>query len=179
MHILIGADHVLLVVCIAFGAGSARRLALRVTAFTLGHTVTLAAATLGFIPNAPWFIPGVETAIALTVLYAAVASLRQWREAIAILFAIGLLHGLGFAFVLQDLMGIDQLALAGALMAFTLGIELGQLGILAVALVLSAGLARTSALAESWMRHGALVTFALIAAFWSVERGISTLQSLG
>lgn len=179
VHILIGADHVLLVVCIALGAGSARRLAYRVTAFTLGHAATLAAATLGFSPNAAWFIPGVETAIALTVLYAALAAWRRWPEGLAVLFAIGLLHGLGFAFVLDDLMGVDRAALAGVLAAFTLGLEIGQLAILALTIAVSFALARVSIRVETWARHGTLLTFAAIALFWSVTRGLSTVQSLG
>ena len=71
LHIVQGPDHVLLVACIALGAGLAPRLIGLVTAFTLGHAVTLAASFLGHVPRVPWFVPAVEAAIAATVLYAA------------------------------------------------------------------------------------------------------------
>lgn len=178
IHILIGADHVLLVVCIALGVGSARQLALRVSAFTLGHAVTLAIATLGYVPAAPWFIPSVETAIALTVLYTALAAWRHWPEALTVLFAIGLLHGLGFAFVLDDMLDADRVTLVNALAAFTLGIEVGQLAILTATIAISVGLARVSNRAETRARYLMLLAVAATATYWTVSRAIGTLEAV-
>jgi hypothetical protein len=123
VHILDGLDHVLLVVCLALGAvgrsglvvqATVARLAWLVTAFTVGHSVTLVASVLGATPSWPWFVPAVEAAIAATVLLAAVSALAGWTTrpgsvtgTTAAVAAIGLLHGLGFSFVLGEIFGRD------------------------------------------------------------------------
>lgn len=173
LHIVIGADHVLLVVCIALGAGTFRHLVALVTAFTLGHAVTLVTAFLGYVPQAPWFIPTVEAAIAVTVLYAALAAWWRRIEAVWVFGAIGLLHGLGFSFVLSEILGPSSPALHLSLASFTLGIELGQVAILMTAVGLMAGLSLVSARATSWTRSGILLSCVVIAAVWTVERGVA------
>lgn len=170
LHIIEGPDHVLLVVCIALGAGLAPRLIWLVTAFTAGHAVTLATSFLGHVPSAPWFIPAVEAAIAATVLYAAWAAWRGQLEAAWVMSAVGLLHGLGFSFVLSEILGRDAAGVVPALAAFTLGIELGQVAILAATLAAARLLALVSLRAEHVARAAALGGIAAVAAFWTVER---------
>jgi HupE / UreJ protein len=138
-----------------------------VTAFTIAHSVTLALATLGMVT-----LPSrlVESAIALSVAAAALNNLRpvvrgrRWMVA----FAFGLVHGLGFATVLQDL-GLPRGSLALALVAFNLGVELGQLAIVAAFLPL-AFLLRETAFYRRGVVVGGSALVALIATLWLVER---------
>ncbi|WP_238152123.1 HupE/UreJ family protein [Microbulbifer sp. A4B17] len=125
-HILFGVDHLLFVLALILLKQSLRQLIGTITAFTIAHSITLAAAVLGYIhlPSAP-----VEAIIALSILLAARESVRQRhgvfsltsRYPWAIAFAFGLLHGLGFAGVLGEI-GLPQ-----ALLTFNLGVEVGQL----------------------------------------------------
>lgn len=130
-HILFGIDHLLFVLTLLFLVGNWRRLIGTVTAFTLAHSLTLAAATLGWIrvPQAP-----VEAVIALSIVFVAVEIVhaRQGRAGLAarlpwvVAFVFGLLHGLGFAAALRDI-GLPQHAIPLALAFFNVGVELGQL----------------------------------------------------
>jgi hydrogenase/urease accessory protein HupE len=145
-HILLGADHLLFVLSLLLIVRGWRRLALTVTAFTVGHTLTLAAATLGALS-----LPGppVEAAIALSIAFAAAEALRARRGepsltaqlpwAVALFF--GLLHGLGFAGALREI-GLPQGAVLPALLFFNLGVELGQLLFVALVVGLGWGLRR-------------------------------------
>jgi hypothetical protein len=170
MHILQGIDHVFLVVCLALGVGARSRLLWIVTAFTLGHSATLIATFLGATPSWPWFIPAVETAIAATVLYAAVAALRRQMDSIAVIAGVGLLHGLGFSFVLGEILGRDAPNLIPALASFNVGIEFGQLAVITATLAVMAVLTRLSAGATPVLRNAALAGIAGMSAWWIVER---------
>src|SRR5262249_55913678 len=75
LHILQGTDHVLFVVCLTIGAVGLTNLLWRATGFTLGHTVTLTAGSFGLVPAAPWFVPAIEVAIALSIIYAGLVAL--------------------------------------------------------------------------------------------------------
>ncbi len=170
IHILVGLDHVLLVVCFALAIGLVQRLIWVVTAFTLGHSVTLVATVLGATPTWPWFISAVETAIAATVLY---ASITAWRHRLGptwIMAGIGLLHGLGFSFVLGDILGEDAPDLVSALAAFNAGVEIGQMAILAATIAVTWAIAQMSAKALVFARHATLAGVATVAAYWVVER---------
>jgi hypothetical protein len=139
-HILLGIDHLLFVLALLFLVGSWRRLIGTVTAFTLAHSLTLAAATLGWIrvPPAP-----VEAVIALSIVFVAVEILhaRQGRAGLAtrlpwvVAFVFGLLHGLGFASALREI-GLPEHAIPLALAFFNVGVELGQLLFIAAVFVL-------------------------------------------
>ncbi len=138
-----------------------------VTAFTVAHSITLSLATLGYVT-----LPSraVESAIAASVVLAALNNVfpmfqgRRW----AVAFAFGLIHGFGFASVLADL-GLPQAALALALVGFNIGVEIGQLAIVAVFLPLTFALRRTSFYRQGVRVVGSLLIAAL-AAVWLTER---------
>lgn len=128
-HILAGVDHVLFVLCLIIGASGLRPLIYRVSGFTIGHTITLVAGFFGFVPSGAWFIPTVELGIALSIVYAAIIAMAD-RAHVSTFFvttAIGLLHGLGFSFVLHELLKVDSPNLWVSLISFNIGVEIGQL----------------------------------------------------
>ena len=135
-HIVpMGLDHILFVLGLFFLSTRLRPLIWQVTAFTAAHTITLALAALGYV-NVPGSV--VEPIIAASIVYVAVENifsrgLNPWRP--AIIFAFGLLHGLGFASVLGEY-GIPESAFIPALLGFNLGVEVGQLLVIALAFVL-------------------------------------------
>ena len=138
-----------------------------VTAFTVAHSITLSLATLGFVSlPSRW----VESAIAASVVLAALNNVwpvfhgRRWTVA----FAFGLIHGFGFASVLADL-GLPREALALALVGFNLGVEAGQLAIVAVFLPLAFALRRSAFYRRAVMIGGSLL-IATLAGIWLVER---------
>jgi hydrogenase/urease accessory protein HupE len=130
-HILKGVDHLLFVFALLLIVNSTRRLVITITAFTLAHSITLGAATLGFVyvPQQP-----VEAVIALSILFLAVEIVHgqkgrpgyaaRWPWMVAFIF--GLLHGFGFAGALAEI-GLPQQAIPVALVFFNIGVELGQL----------------------------------------------------
>lgn len=129
-----GLDHILFVLGLFFLSTNFRALLWQVTAFTLAHTITLALAALGYVT-----VPGsiVEPLIALSIVYVAVENLyttglSRWRP--FIIFGFGLLHGLGFASVLAEF-GLPDSAFVPALIGFNVGVELGQLAVIAVAFI--------------------------------------------
>ncbi len=127
-HILIGLDHLLFVACLMFIAGSLRRIVITATGFTLAHSVTLVLSALDLVrvPIAP-----VETLIAFSILFLAVEIARDCRETLTfrrpvlVSTSFGLLHGFGFASVLQDI-GLPQTEVVTGLLFFNVGVELGQ-----------------------------------------------------
>lgn len=184
-HIFAGPDHVcfvlalLLVVVIARGEGGGWRrrrpaAALRstaaiVTAFTIAHSLTLAAASLGWLR-----LPGrlVESVIAASILYTVIENVVRpdARHRFAMTFGFGLVHGLGFASVLEERLPPDNVL--APLLGFNLGVELGQLAIVAVALPVFAGLAMVlgSDRYRRFILAGAAVPLGLIATKWLIER---------
>ncbi len=149
-----------------------------VTAFTIAHSITLSLAALGVI-NLPSRLT--ESAIAASVVLAALNNVRPMVYAgrWIIAFAFGLIHGFGFASVLTDL-GLPQGSLLLALVAFNLGVELGQLAIVAVFLPIAYALCETAFYRRFIMTGGSLIV-ATIAAIWLAERlfNISLLPQLG
>jgi hypothetical protein len=153
VHILEGIDHVLFLLCLVIPARSIRSLIPAVTAFTIAHSITLICSAFGVIPTAAWFAPLIETLIALSVFYMACENIlgmkmqRRWL----IVFAFGLIHGFGFSFILADRMQFAGDHLVGALLAFNIGVELGQLVVLMVAAPILIWLFR-------WIKQNADVT---------------------
>jgi hydrogenase/urease accessory protein HupE len=139
-HILFGIDHLLFVFCLVLLVRDTRKLLLTVTAFTVAHSITLTAATLGIVrvPAAP-----VEATIALSIVFLAreLLSGEAGRSGVTrsypwvVAFSFGLLHGLGFASALAEI-GLPQGEIPLALFAFNLGVELGQLAFIAIVLAI-------------------------------------------
>jgi HupE / UreJ protein len=132
LHILDGTDHLLFLLLLVVPFRRLLPLAAIVTAFTVAHSITLIATALGYGPDALWFPVAIEALIAASILYMALenvlgASLqRRWILALA----FGLVHGFGFAYGLQQLMQFAGSHLVTSLLAFNLGVELGQLAVL-------------------------------------------------
>jgi len=128
-HILGGYDHLLFLVSLLFIAGTGKRIFVTVTGFTLAHSLTLVLSTLGIVQLA---IKPVEVIIALSIAFLATEIVKArrdtltWRYPIAVSTSFGLLHGFGFAAVLREI-GIPHNELAGGLLSFNLGVEVGQL----------------------------------------------------
>ena len=174
-HILGGIDHLLFVFALLLIVNSFARLLWTITAFTLAHSITLAAATLKLVslPQAP-----VEAVIALSILFLAAEILhtRQGRPGAAtrwpwlVAFLFGLLHGFGFAGALAEV-GLPQQAIPLALVFFNVGVELGQIAFIGVVLLLGRVLA--SLLPPQLAARGETVTVYLIGtltSFWFLER---------
>ena len=132
-HILDGADHLLFLLCLVVPfRRELRTLVGIVTAFTVGHSVTLLGAAYGAAPTALWFPPLIEVLIAASIFYTAVENVvapnarTRWMLA----FGFGLVHGFGFSFALQNTMQFAGYHVLTSLLAFNIGIELGQLLVL-------------------------------------------------
>lgn len=166
-----GLDHVLFVLGLFFLAARLRPLFWQVSAFTLAHTVTLAASVLGYV-SVPANI--VEPIIALSIAYVAVENmisdrLRRWRP--VIIFCFGLLHGLGFAGVLKEF-GLPDASFITALIGFNVGVELGQLAVIAVAFLAVGIWFRNKAWYRTAISIPCSALIALTGAYWFVERTI-------
>ena len=170
-HILDGTDHLLFIACLVIPFRRLRPLIVIATAFTIAHSITLTAAAFGIAPKGLWFPPLVEMLIATSIVYMALENIvgsnpmRRWMIA----FAFGLVHGFGFAFALRESLQFAGSHLITALLAFNVGVELGQLLVL-VLLVPLLGLLFRFAVAE---RMGTILLSALLAHtgwHWLIER---------
>jgi hypothetical protein len=133
-HILDGTDHLLFLLCLVIPFRRLRTLILVVTAFTVAHSVTLIASAFGLAPDGLWFPPLVETLIAASIVYMALENvvIAQPRRRWMIAFGFGLVHGFGFSFALRQTMQFAGSHLLTSLLAFNVGVELGQLLVLAL-----------------------------------------------
>ena len=177
-HILLGVDHLLFVFALLLIVNGWRRLIGTITAFTLAHSITLFAATLGWVhvAQAP-----VEAVIALSILFLATEIIhnRQGRPGMAkrfpwlVAFIFGLLHGFGFAGALAEI-GLPEQSIPLALLFFNVGVELGQL--LFVAAVVAAGWILRKLIAEKTLQGSEVAASYLIgslSAYWVIERTYS------
>ncbi len=173
-HILEGADHVLFVVCLVLGARLIKDLLWRITGFTLGHSVTLALGFFGFVPQAAWFVPLVEIGIALSIVYAAIIAIgeKQLKSTILVTTLIGLLHGLGFSFVLREILKLDAPNIWQSLLAFNLGVEIGQVAIALVIWPSLWALTRYLPAKVNLVRFGLALPCIGFAAIWIGERTV-------
>jgi hydrogenase/urease accessory protein HupE len=168
-HILSGVDHLMFVGALLLLVGLNRKLVWTITAFTLAHSLTLASAALGLLVLRP---PPVEAAIALSIVLVCAEALRDRatlarRAPALIAFSFGLVHGLGFAGALAEI-GLPQKHLATALLTFNLGVEIGQLAVVSLAL-LAWQFVRNLRFAEL-ARAPLLYGFGTIAAYWTWTR---------
>ncbi len=177
VHILEGTDHLLFLFCLIIPFRRFRELVLLTTAFTVAHSVTLVSSAYGVAPDALWFPPLVETLIATSIVYMALENIvggkvqRRWL----ITFGFGLVHGFGFSFALRQTLQFAGSHLLTSLLAFNLGVELGQLLALVLLLPLLFILFR-HVVAE---RTGTVILSALVAHtawHWMVERGARLAQ---
>ena len=138
-HILDGTDHLLFLLCLVIPFRRPRTLIPIVTAFTGAHSITLIASAYNYAPDALWFPPLIETLIAMSIVYMALENIvaangsggriaRRW----IITFAFGLVHGFGFSFGLQHTLQFTGSHLLTSLLSFNVGVELGQLLVLAL-----------------------------------------------
>jgi hydrogenase/urease accessory protein HupE len=173
-HILFGIDHLLFVLALLIIVSGRRRLLMTVTAFTLAHSITLAAATLGFvnIPQAP-----VEAVIALSIVFVAseIVHSRMGRPGITeskpwiVAFVFGLLHGFGFAGALTEV-GLPEQSIPLALLFFNVGVEVGQLIFIAGVFVVFYLTRPFNDRLPHWSWRVAPYAIGSIAAFWTIER---------
>ena len=172
VHILRGVDHLLFLLCLVLATRRFGELVWVVTAFTAAHSITLIASSLGWAPAGLWFPPFVELAIAISIVYLALANIvgaaghgSRWLA-----FGFGLVHGFGFSFALRESMQFAGAHLAAALLSFNVGVELGQLAALVV-MVPALTLLFRRAVPE---RLGVMAISALVAHtgwHWMWERG--------
>jgi hydrogenase/urease accessory protein HupE len=171
-HILFGFDHLLFVVGLVLLIRRARQLVATATAFTLAHSLTLAATTLGLLVVAR---KPVEVCIALSIVFLAREIVRDRdsfarRAPAAVAFVFGLLHGFGFAAALAEI-GLPAREIPSALLAFNLGVEAGQLLIVAAALAVLSLIARLGWLARA--KLGGAYAIGAVASAWLIERALA------
>ena len=173
-HILAGFDHLLFVIALVLLLQRGRAVVAAATAFTLAHSITLAGTTLGLfgLPQAP-----VEASIALSIVFLAVEIVKakpgeprlSERVPWVVAFLFGLLHGFGFAGALREI-GLPETDVPVALLTFNLGVEAGQLMIIAATMAVLAALARFA----PWARRPAIIAstylIGAVASFWFIER---------
>lgn len=163
-----GVDHILFVVGLYLLSHNWRTLLVQVTAFTVAHSITLALAIIGIV-SIPAHI--VEPIIALSIMFIAIENIfyqktPSWRW--IIVFVFGLVHGLGFAGVLSEL-GLPEGRFIPALIAFNIGVELGQLTVIAIA-----GFVTVWFLKQKWYKNVIVIpvsgSIACIGLFWTIQR---------
>ena len=166
-----GLDHILFVLGLFFLTLRISALLWQISAFTLAHTVTLAAGAMGLVT-----IPGsiVEPLIAASIVFVAVENifsqkLNRWRP--ALIFGFGLLHGLGFASVLQEF-GLPDGQFIAALIGFNIGVEIGQLTVIACAFLLLGVWFGKKSWYRAYISIPSSCLIALIGAYWVIERTI-------
>ena len=173
-HILFGADHLLFVLGLLLIVGNGWMLVKTVTAFTVAHSITLAIATLGYA-NAP-ALP-LNAAIALSILFLGPEIVRVWRGETSftirhpwvVAFAFGLLHGFGFATAMNNA-GLPRQELPLALLSFNIGVELGQLGFVALVLAMGRSFRVLEVRWPRWVQALPGYTVGTLGAFWTIQR---------
>jgi hydrogenase/urease accessory protein HupE len=173
-HILSGIDHLLFVLALLLIVKNMRTLLVTITAFTVAHSITLAAATLGWL-----WVPGppVEAVIALSILFLAgeLVKVNRGQQSLTanfpwlVAFTFGLLHGFGFAGALSQV-GLTQNEIPLALLMFNVGVELGQLLFVVVMLMLIRALHKIQYKWPQWAHQLPAYSIGGMAAFWFVQR---------
>ena len=182
-HIMYGTDHLLFVLGLMLMVRDLWMLLKTITAFTLAHSLTLAAATLGYV-----HVPGppLEAAIALSIMFVGVEVLRSWRGETSVTlrqpwlvaFAFGLVHGLGFASGLASL-GLPSADIPIALLFFNIGVEAGQLSFVALMLLL---VRCFDLLRIHWPEPARMVpayVVGSVGAFWTIDRIVAMIVGTG
>lgn len=171
-HILEGWDHLLFVIALVLLVVKGWAVVKAATAFTIAHSITLAAVTLGFagLPQRP-----VEALIALSIVFLAVELARGTRETLTrrlpwlVAFVFGLLHGFGFAGALREI-GLPEGEVPAALVSFNLGVEAGQLLVIAAVLAIRFVVLKTRPRFEPPLVRVATYGIGIIGAYWLIDR---------
>jgi hypothetical protein len=171
-HILEGIDHLLFLFCLVIPLRSLRSLIPVVTSFTIAHSITLIGSAFGMAPNVLWWPPLIETLIALSIVYMAFENIvgAKLEHRWIVTFGFGLIHGFGFSFLFSDTLQFAGGHLFSSLLAFNVGVELGQILILIIVIPLL-NLLFKHFVAE---RIGGILLSALVAHsawHWMSERG--------
>lgn len=171
-HILDGTDHLLFLLCLVIPFRKLKPLVIVITSFTVAHSVTLIASAYGMAPDTLWFPPLIETFIAISIVYMAFENIigAQLQRRWIVTFGFGLIHGFGFSFLLRERLQFAGDHLVASLLAFNVGVEIGQLLVLVIAIPLLTVLFRY-VVAE---RMGTILLSALVAHtawHWATERG--------
>lgn len=173
-HILLGADHLLFVLGLIWIVGGGWRLVKTITAFTIGHSASLAAAAFGLIgvPERP-----LNACIALSIAFIGVEIVKQQRGENGITarypwivaFTFGLVHGIGFASALAGL-GLERRLLPAALLFFNVGVEIGQLAFVLLVLALIWAHRRLDAVVPRWREALPAYLIGSVSMFWFFGR---------
>lgn len=169
-HIVpLGLDHMLFVLGIYLLSGRARSVLMQVSAFTVAHSITLGLSMYGLVNVSPKIV---EPMIAISIAYVAIeniflSELRSWR--VALVFAFGLLHGMGFAGALREL-GLPRSEFVTALLTFNVGVEAGQLTVIGTAFMLVGWHCSHRAWYRSRIIVPASAAIACTALYWTIER---------
>ena len=171
-HILEGLDHLLFLFCLVIPIRSIRALIPVVTSFTIAHSITLIGSAFGLAPNLMWFPPLIETLIALSIVYMAFENIvgAKLKYRWLVTFGFGLIHGFGFSFLFSETLQFAGGHLLSSLLAFNVGVEIGQMFVLLLCVPLLHLIFR-------WLvneRAGVLLLSALVAHsawHWMLERG--------
>ena len=175
-HLIYGLDHVLFVLTLMYLVHGWKNLVRVITSFTLAHSITLGLSAFDVIRVSQ---PPVEALIAFSILLLAMEALRTQESALGrrpwlVAFAFGLLHGLGFAAALAEI-GLPDSSAVTALFLFNVGIELGQLAIIAVALLLVAALNRAGLDARPQLKPAPLYLIGGLSCYWFMDRSLQIL----
>jgi len=177
------------VICLVLGAMHFGPLLWRVTGFTIGHSITLSLGFFGFVPTGAWFVPAVETGIALSIIYVAFVAVapdfkssfklkkNEWTV-VAVTGLIGLLHGLGFSFVLQHILQVTSPNIWQSLLAFNLGVEIGQVLIVIASFSIFYLISLLGTRATKINRLIVAGVCACISFYWVIERGSNILANI-
>lgn len=172
VHILDGLDHLLFLFCLVIPLRNLRALIPVISSFTIAHSITLIGSAFGVMPSALWFPPLIETLIALSIVYMAFENIiggkleHRWM----VTFGFGLVHGFGFSFLFSETLQFAGGHLFSSLLAFNIGVELGQLFVLILVLPLLHILFKYFVA----VRIGSILLSAILAHsawHWMLERG--------
>lgn len=172
-HIIpLGADHILFIVGLCLLQTSFKNILWQATAFTLAHTITLALSMKGIVVAPPALI---ESVIALSIAFVAVenffiTAVKPWR--LLLVFVFGLVHGLGFASVLNEI-GLPPDRFTSAILFFNLGVELGQVAVIALFFLLLALPFKKRKWYDKAIVYPLSGLIACIAFYWTIERMMS------
>jgi hypothetical protein len=180
-HILLGADHLLFVLGLIWIVRGGWRLATTITAFTIGHSASLAAAAFGLIGIAE---RPLNACIALSIVFVGVEMVREQRGERgltarypwAVAFTFGLVHGIGFASALAGL-GIERGLLPAALLFFNVGVEIGQLAFVLLVLALMWAHRRLEAILPRWGDQLPAYAIGSVSMFWFIGRLVRVLAA--